>query len=127
MNKLASQLIKLGHTHPELRDDIRPILDTLTSGQDKTAKSYSMSMDLLGGEAAMRPILKRTRAEDRQVYKMLGEIQGYFSEKFTKNDEMAYNRLRNMLNRAESMDMEDMRNQVAKVANLLGLDTPLMF
>jgi len=29
MNKLAQQLIKLGHEHPELRDDIRPVLDAM--------------------------------------------------------------------------------------------------
>jgi len=34
MNKLAKQLIKLGHTNPELRDHLRPVLDKIAARVD---------------------------------------------------------------------------------------------
>jgi hypothetical protein len=40
MSDLKDQLIKLGHSNPELREHIRPVLDRL---QDKTASGYSLT------------------------------------------------------------------------------------
>jgi hypothetical protein len=50
MDKLAQQLIQLGHTNPELRDDIRPILATLDETAPARHKHAArlMQMEIVG-------------------------------------------------------------------------------
>jgi len=50
MNKLAKQLIELGHTNPELRDDIRPVLAALDETAPTRHKNAArlMRMEIVG-------------------------------------------------------------------------------
>lgn len=125
MNKLASELIKLGHEKPELREHIRPVLDKLAT--EKTAASAMMARELMNNAGDFKNILRRTRKDNRRVYDMLLDINDHFSNKFTPNEEQAYNRLRNVMNRVDSMDQDDLVNQVEKICDLLGIQRLMTF
>jgi len=51
MNKLASQLIKLGHTHPELRPHLRPILDKIAADPSRDEQKKRDKMLTTYGKA----------------------------------------------------------------------------
>jgi len=58
MNKLAKQLIKLGHTNPELRDDIRPVLAALDETAPVRHKSAArlVRMEIVGDSTILMDI-----------------------------------------------------------------------
>jgi hypothetical protein len=124
MSKLRNDLIKLAYENPDIRPSILPLLAPVEAN-DRTAGSNAMAMDLLGAKD-IQAFSRILRKSDPAMYKMFRNIVIYFGDKFDRNEEQAYNMLRNMMAQPGDFDLMK-RNQLAKIADLLGMRTPLDF
>lgn len=123
MSDLKNELIKLGSSNPELKPQLRIILDTM----DKEAgSSLLMVKDLIGGDSKLKPFMRDLRKQDPNTLKMLRSILLELEKLFDDNTIQAINRLRNLISRG-SNDIGLTTNNLAKVTDLLGLKTPLDF
>ena len=147
MTKLKQQLIRLGKQFPQLRDDIRPVLRRIDGRSPQPQpQPQKPPMGYGGGygggrqryasrnKQARRNLFKELvdheeivslmrETDDRGVKNALRSIMQEFYEILTldDNEEMALNRLENLISRGPN-DQNDLRNQVMKIANHLGLD-----
>jgi|AntRauTorckE6833_2_1112554.scaffolds.fasta_scaffold00008_6 hypothetical protein len=123
MADLKDQLIRLGSTNPELRPHIRPVLAEL----QRTSK-LNLMRDIVDLRAFGKLRSQARKGGDEQTADMLKDIFKHFSDRLQLDggEEKAFNRLNNMLGRPPS-DANMLRNQVAKIADLLGIKTPVNF
>lgn len=77
---------------------------------------------------AMMKFRAEVKKHDEQSAELFREILLRFHKEFEmdRNIETAYNRLNNMVSRGMT-DPSSVRNQIAKIADLLGMKTPLLF
>lgn len=122
MSDLKNELIKLGATNPELRENIRPIL----AHMGKTADAGTLVKEKLLDYRAVLKLrsgpLKDDPAGAGMVRPILEELIRQF-EVIPTNTYVAINKLQNLaLN--PGRDADNVRNQLAKISDLLGIKPP---
>jgi len=114
---LKEQLIKLGATNPELQPHLKEVLAAI----DKEA-SESLLWEILDQRAYAK--LMGAVKDDKQSLDLLRDIRTRLNDllSLSRNEYNAINKLRNMETR--NMDAGNARNQIFKVADLLGMKLP---
>lgn len=114
---LKNQLIKLGATNPELQPHLKEVLAAI----DKEA-SESLLWEVLDQRAYAQ--LMGVVKDDKQSLALLRDIRARLNDllSLSRNEYTALNKLRNMETR--NMDAGNARNQIFKVADLLGMKLP---
>ena len=128
MTKLKQQLIRLGYERPDLRDDIRPVLQRIDAKHPRQSRRASM------GKRSYRNLFKKLvdhrelgalmrETDDQTVKASLREIMKHFTERFSLegSEERAFNQLKNLVD-GGAQGPDHLRNQVMKIANLLEMD-----
>jgi len=137
MSTLRDDLIRLAHANPELRGVLLPVIEKhgevnalspLDTIQDNAPEQRTASYaDDLVDMRALGNLARKFRSSSPATYKMLRSIAGAVGSLLTRNEEMAVNKLNNLLHNADRWDDLQVRNQAGQIATLLGVDTPSDF
>lgn len=125
MSNLKDQLVKLGSKRKDLRPHIRPILAEL--GKQERVASRNLFREIIDYRGLASIMSPSRNQGDKRIKKMFGDIFEYFSERLEleRGEEQAFNRLEQLIDQAPEGDR--LLNQLAKIADLLGLKTPVTF
>ena len=124
---LRHDLIRVAYENPgPVRDAILPLL-TRDSLRDAILPLLTRTAGIELPGMDVRSITQLRRVVDDPTYKLLREIYRTLQGRFSKNDEMAMNRILGSINAGSSWSMELHRNNIFKAADLLGLKLPHAF
>lgn len=130
MLDVKQELIKLGNTNPELRDNISVVLDRMdTMTEATTPKVASTGQDILQklvDQQGLRKVLSNIDRDDLETRSVLSlSIRALAKALNLDNDQTAaLNRLTHLAYEGERWDAALVRNNVFKIAILLGIKTP---
>jgi hypothetical protein len=125
MATLRSNLIRLASTLPKGDTTRREILSVLHGHRRKEA-GESLFRDVVDMRGLYKLHTEMDKAGDEQSANLLQDIMDYFRKRLdlTDNEDAALNRLKNGIHSVNSWDAALHRNNIFKIANLLGMKLP---
>ena len=132
LGRYANELIRIAHDNPELRAKLLPLIRTASvvdrTASTKTAQSNSMLKEILGKDqyrklARLRYNLHGASPMSTQTANLLMDVIEEMADRFRvdQNTMYALNKMRNL---DDKMNADMARNQIFKIADLLGMKLP---
>jgi hypothetical protein len=125
MATLRSNLIRLASTLPKGDTTRREILSVLHGHRRKEA-GESLFRDVVDMRGLYKLVGMMEKTGDKQSADLLRDVMDYFYKRLdlTDNEDAALNRLKNGIHSINSWEPDLHRNNIFKIANLLGMKLP---
>jgi len=139
-DELRDRVIRLAYARPELRADLLPLITasepvrslesvgqlSQVAEEHANGRQSSLMVELVDKRGLSKAI-RKARREDPELATLLRQLLDEVAGLLNSKQEQAITRLNNLAGTADGLDVAAMRNQAAKIAELLGLPMPKIY